>query len=89
MRTLFVTATGTEIGKTLVTAALCHELRAAGRPVRALKPVLSGYDAATLADSDPGVLLASLGETATEGGGRQHRALALRRPALTRHGRGP
>ena len=54
MSTLFVTATGTEIGKTLVTAALCHELRAAGRPVRALKPVLSGYDPATLADSDPG-----------------------------------
>ena len=67
MSTLFVTATGTEIGKTLVAAALCHELRAAGRPVRALKPVLSGYDPATLAESDPGVLLASLGEAVTEG----------------------
>ena len=66
MSTLFVTATGTEIGKTLVAAALCHELRAAGRPVRALKPVLSGYDPATLADSDPGILLASLGEAVTE-----------------------
>ncbi len=65
MSTLFVTATGTEIGKTLVTAALCHELRATGRPVRALKPVLSGYDPATLAESDPGVLLASLGEAVT------------------------
>ncbi len=65
MSTLFVTATGTEIGKTLVTAALCHELRAAGRPVRALKPVLSGYDPAALAESDPGVLLASLGEAVT------------------------
>ena len=66
MSSLFVTATGTEIGKTLVTAALCHELSAAGRPVRALKPVLSGYDPATLADSDPGLLLASLGEAVTE-----------------------
>ena len=66
MSTLFVTATGTEIGKTLVTAALCHELRVAGRPVRALKPVLSGYDPATLAESDPGILLASLGEAVTE-----------------------
>ena len=65
MSTLFVTATGTEIGKTLVTAALCHELRAAGRPVRALKPVLSGYDPADLHESDPGVLLASLGEAVT------------------------
>ena len=77
MSTLFVTATGTEIGKTLVTAALCHQLRAAGRPVRALKPVLSGYDPATLADSDPGVLLASLGRGGERGGGRQHHALAL------------
>ena len=66
MSTLFVTATGTEIGKTLVTAALCHELQAAGRPVRALKPVLSGYDPADLQESDPGVLLASLGEAVTE-----------------------
>ena len=66
MSTLFVTATGTEIGKTVVAAALCRELRAAGRPVRALKPVLSGYDPAALAESDPGVLLASLGEAVTE-----------------------
>ena len=66
MNTLFVTATGTEIGKTLVAAALCHQLRAAGRPVRALKPVLSGYDPAALAESDPGVLLASLGAAVTE-----------------------
>ena len=66
MSTLFVTATGTEIGKTIVAAALCHELRAAGRPVRALKPVLSGYDPATLLESDPGILLASLGAAVTE-----------------------
>ena len=66
MSALFVTGTGTAIGKTLVAAALCHELRAAGRPVRALKPVLSGYDPATLHESDPGVLLASLGEPVTE-----------------------
>ena len=64
--TLFVTGTGTEIGKTLVAAALCHELRTQGRAVRALKPVLSGYDPAAREESDPGVLLASLGEPATE-----------------------
>ena len=66
MGALFVTGTGTAIGKTLVAAALCHELREAGRPVRALKPVLSGYDPAAMHESDPGVLLASLGEAATE-----------------------
>ena len=66
MSTLFVTGTGTGIGKTVVTAALCHELRAAGRAVRALKPVLSGYDPAERHESDPGILLASLGEAVTD-----------------------
>ena len=66
MSTLFVTGTGTEIGKTVVTAALCHELRTRGRPVRALKPVLSGYDPAAMHESDAGVLLASLSEPVTE-----------------------
>ena len=66
MSMLFVTATGTEIGKTVVTAALCREFRAAGRRVRALKPVLSGYDPAALHESDPGVLLASLDKEVTE-----------------------
>ena len=60
-RALFVTAAGTEIGKTLVTAALVHQLREAGRPVRALKPVISGLDEAPLAESDSGQLLAALG----------------------------
>ena len=66
MSTLFVTGTGTGIGKTVVAATLCHELRTAGRPVRALKPVLSGYDPAAMHESDPGVLLASLGEPVTD-----------------------
>ncbi len=60
-RALFVTAAGTEIGKTLVTAALVHQLREAGRPVCALKPVISGLDEVPLADSDSGQLLAALG----------------------------
>ncbi len=60
-RALFVTAAGTEIGKTLVTAALVHQLREAGRPVRALKPVISGLDEVAPADSDSGRLLAALG----------------------------
>ena len=60
-RALFVTAAGTEIGKTLVTAALVYQLRGAGRPVRALKPVISGLAEASLAESDSGQLLAALG----------------------------
>ncbi|HEY6762104.1 MAG TPA: dethiobiotin synthase [Baekduia sp.] len=44
MRGLFVTGTDTEIGKTVVAAALVAALRAAGTPVGAFKPVVTGTD---------------------------------------------
>ena len=40
MTAIFVTATGTDIGKTFVTAGLIRHLRGAGRMVDALKPVV-------------------------------------------------
>ncbi len=43
MRGLFITSVGTGIGKTLITTILCHQLRAQGRAVVALKPVVSGF----------------------------------------------
>jgi dethiobiotin synthetase len=58
----FVTATGTDIGKTFVTAGLIRHLRAQKQPVSALKPIVSGFDLATAALSDPGVVLEALGE---------------------------
>src|SRR5205823_3369705 len=42
-----------------------RHFRTAGRTVAALKPVVSGFDPATGADSDPGCLLAALGRPAT------------------------
>ncbi len=57
MATWFVTGTGTDVGKTYVTAALATALRAAGRSVRALKPVASGFDPAAPEASDTGQLL--------------------------------
>jgi len=60
MSVYFVTATGTDIGKTFVTAGLLRHLRAAGKPVWALKPVVSGFDAARACASDPGVLLEAM-----------------------------
>ena len=57
---LFITATGTDIGKTYVTAGLLRAGRRAGIAVDALKPVLSGYDPADAETSDAGVLLAAL-----------------------------
>ncbi|MFY9684542.1 MAG: dethiobiotin synthase, partial [Pseudolabrys sp.] len=44
MAAYFVTSTGTDIGKTFVTAALIRYLRESNQPVAALKPVVSGYD---------------------------------------------
>ena len=61
MTAVFVTGTGTDVGKTFVTAALVRHARAAGRNVAAFKPVVSGFDPATTAISDPGVLLEALG----------------------------
>ena len=63
MSAYFVTATGTDIGKTFVTAGLIRHLRAQGRRVSALKPVISGFD--DVAGSDTAILLDALGETAT------------------------
>lgn len=58
---VFVTATGTDIGKTFVVAGLIHRLRREGRHVRALKPVVSGFDERFASRSDPGILLQALG----------------------------
>jgi dethiobiotin synthetase len=61
MSAYFVTATGTDIGKTFVTAGLIRYLRGAGQPVNALKPIVSGYDSSVVETSDPAVLLKALG----------------------------
>lgn len=42
MRGLFVTGTGTGVGKTILSAALLAAMRAADEPVRAHKPVVTG-----------------------------------------------
>jgi dethiobiotin synthetase len=60
MATIFVTSSGTGIGKTYVTLRLIAELKASGRRVRALKPVASGFDAARPGDGDTGALLRAL-----------------------------
>jgi dethiobiotin synthetase len=65
MRGLFVTGTGTDVGKTWVTCALLAQGRAQGIPVRALKPVLSGIDDDEPAGSDAAHLLAALGRPVT------------------------
>jgi dethiobiotin synthetase len=58
---IFITATGTEVGKTFVAASLIRNLRQIGKDVIAIKPVVSGFDPAQAAASDPGILLDALG----------------------------
>ena len=62
MSAIFVTATGTDIGKTYVTAGLIRHFRTAGRDVDAVKPVMTGYDPAEAEGSDAGLLLKALGK---------------------------
>lgn len=61
MTTIFVTASGTEIGKTFVTCALVHQLQQNGYRVAALKPVATGVTEDALDSTDSGVLLKALG----------------------------
>jgi dethiobiotin synthetase len=61
MTAIFITAAGTDVGKTFVAAGLIRLLRARERAVDAIKPVVSGFDPARAGDSDCGVLLRALG----------------------------
>ena len=65
MTAIFITATGTDIGKTYVAASLIGHFRQMGRVVEAIKPVVSGFDPAQAANSDPGLLLRALGVSVT------------------------
>jgi dethiobiotin synthetase len=62
---IFITATGTDVGKTYVAASLIRLFRQMGRTVEAIKPIISGYEPAQAAASDPGRLLAAMGFAAT------------------------
>lgn len=66
MSAVFVTAIGTDSGKTHVSAAILRELVAQGRPALALKPLMSGYSPEALETSDAGRLLAAMGRPASE-----------------------
>jgi dethiobiotin synthetase len=59
--TVFVTSSGTDVGKTFVMLRFIAELAAAGRRVQALKPVASGFDAANPQSSDTALLLRAQG----------------------------
>jgi dethiobiotin synthetase len=66
MSAIFLTATGTDIGKTFVAVGLIEELKRRGRDVAAVKPVLSGYEEWSAPASDAARLLAALELPASE-----------------------
>lgn len=66
MKRYFITATGTDIGKTFITAAIIWQLRQKGLHVHALKPVASGVDKNALTESDAGKLLAAMQRPLTD-----------------------
>jgi dethiobiotin synthetase len=62
----FITATGTGIGKSFITAALVRQAVAQDRRVMGYKPVISGFDATAPRDSDTGLIATSLGLDLTD-----------------------
>jgi dethiobiotin synthetase len=61
MPALFITATGTDIGKTFVTTGLIRALRQHERQVAALKPIATGFDEKNFGTSDAALLLEACG----------------------------
>ncbi len=65
MRGYFVTATGTDIGKTYVSARLIEAWRSRGIAAEATKPLMSGFAEDALEQSDAGRLLMAMGREVT------------------------
>ncbi|MET0343674.1 MAG: dethiobiotin synthase [Polyangiales bacterium] len=68
MRGIFVSGTGTGVGKTFVTRAIASGLRAAGKRVAAIKPVETGVDASKPGDAHALALAAGRPELANFNG---------------------
>jgi len=62
MPAVFITATGTDCGKTYIACGLAAALRRRGLTVAVSKPVISGFRRDDSAASDPALLLAACGE---------------------------
>ena len=57
---IFITATGPDVGKTLVVASLIRNLQQIGHAVDVIKPIVCGYEPAQAASSDLATLIAAL-----------------------------
>jgi dethiobiotin synthetase len=64
LRGIFVTGTGTEVGKTVVAAAIAHTLAADGAKVAVFKPAVTGLDDS--AEADHALLRRAAGSTQSD-----------------------
>ncbi|HEY5051951.1 MAG TPA: dethiobiotin synthase [Solirubrobacterales bacterium] len=60
---VFVTGTGTEVGKTVVAAAIAHTLAASGKTVAVFKPAVTGLDEPTGGPADHELLRLAAGSS--------------------------
>jgi dethiobiotin synthetase len=58
---IFVTATGPDVGKTLVVASLIRHLQQFGHTVDVIKPIVCGYEPAQAATSELATLIGAVG----------------------------
>ena len=63
---IFITSTGTDIGKTFVTRLMIGQLKKEGKKVRSFKPIISGVTDENIAASDTGLILEALGQEITK-----------------------
>jgi len=61
MSNIFITSSGTEIGKTFITTTLLSELKKLEYNTNALKPVATGFDEKDILKSDSALLLQAMG----------------------------
>lgn len=65
MTAYFITATGTDIGKTFVSAGILRAARTQGVPAQGFKPLLSDFTPARAETSDAGRILRAMGQDVT------------------------
>jgi len=66
LKGIFVTGTGTEVGKTVVAAVIAHSLTAAGRRVAVFKPAVTGLDELPAVEADHALLRRAAGSTQSD-----------------------
>ena len=62
MSNYFISATGTEIGKTFLLTELIKNLRSLNKNVNALKPIITGLNKTNFTESDSAQILTALGK---------------------------